>query len=376
MHLVDTTMFFARESGGVKRYLLAKRAWLSRHTGIRHTLLVPDAGDQDDGAGTLTLASPALPFSNGYRLPLDMARWRHRLDSLAPDLIEVGDPYQLAWAALKVGRARDVPVIGFYHSDLVRLIGTRLGGWTAPGLGRYVANLYKRFDLVLAPSRTMVERLYALGIDRVALQPLGVDTALFHPGRRDPGLRRSLGLRDKTRLLLFAGRFAREKNIPVLLDTLHWLGPDYHLLLVGGGGQLRLPPNVTRIPYVGSEDSLARLMASCDAFIHAGDQETFGLVVLEAMACGVPVVGIAAAGVGELVDVTVGMLAPSCHPRLLAEAVAELFERNLQVLGQRCRERAEKYHDWNHAFRILMTHYHHLTGTTIPETEIQLHAAG
>ena len=376
MHLVDTTMFFARESGGVKRYLLAKRDWLSRHTAMRHTLLVPAAADQDDGAGSVSVASPALPFGNGYRLPLDMARWRHHLNSLAPDLIEVGDPYQLAWAALKVGRTRGVPVIGFYHSDLVRLIGTRLGAWSAPGVAHYVADLYKRFDLVLAPSRTMVERLSGLGIERVALQPLGVDTARFHPGHRDPGLRQSLGLSDETRLLLFAGRFAREKNIPVLLDTLQWLGPAYHLLLVGGGGQMRLPPNVTRIPYVGSEDSLARLMASCDAFIHAGDQETFGLVVLEAMACGVPVVGIDAAGVGELVDITVGMLAPSCHPRLLATAVNELFERDLRVLGQCCRERVEKDYGWNRAFHSLMDHYHRLTGFTIPETEIQLHAVG
>ena len=138
MHIVDTTMFFARESGGVKRYLLAKRAWLTRHKGIRHSLLVPAARDQDDGNGALTLASPPLPFSNGYHLPLGMGRWRERLHSLEPDLIEVGDPYQLAWAALKVGRARDVPVIGFYHSDLIRLIGTRLGALTGARIARQI----------------------------------------------------------------------------------------------------------------------------------------------------------------------------------------------------------------------------------------------
>jgi alpha-1,6-mannosyltransferase len=305
-----------------------------------------------------------------------MGRWRERLHSLEPDLIEVGDPYQLAWAALKVGRARDVPVIGFYHSDLIRLIGSRLGGWMAPGVGRYVANLYKRFDLVLAPSQTMVESLRAHGVERVAMQALGVNTQLFHPRYRDPNLRLRLGLSDDTRLLVFAGRFAREKNIPVLLEAMERLGPRYQLLLVGSGGRLRLPANVRRYPYIGSGEALARLMASCDAFVHAGDKETFGLVILEAMACGVPVVGVAAGGVGELVDETVGMPVARSDPKLLAEAVAGLFERDVWQLGQRCRERVEAGYGWDQVLKTLLDSYQLLTGSALPATGMKLRAAG
>jgi alpha-1,6-mannosyltransferase len=239
-----------------------------------------------------------------------------------------------------------------------------------------VATLYKRFDLVLAPSRTMVESLRTLGVERVALQPLGVNTRLFHPRRRDPNLRLTLGLRNDTRLLLFAGRFAREKNIPVLLDALQRLGPRYHLLLVGGGGRLRLPANVTRYPYIGSEDALARLMASCDAFVHAGDKETFGLVILEAMACGVPVVGVAAGGVGELVDETVGMPAARSDPQLLAQAVAALFERDLRLLGQRCRERVEAGYSWDQVLHTLLESYQRLTGSAFPVTGMKLRVSG
>jgi alpha-1,6-mannosyltransferase len=374
MRIVDTTMFFARESGGVKRYLLAKHAWLACHKNICHTLLVPGAADSDDGAGIVTLTSPPLPFGNGYHCPVGMKRWRDRMHDLEPDLIEAGDPYQLAWAALRVGRVRNIPVVGFYHSDLTRLIGARLGGWGAPGVGRYVANLYKRFDLVLAPSEAMIENLRALGVERVALQPLGVNTRIFHPRRRDPNLRIRMGLRDDTRLLLFAGRFAREKNIPVLLEAAQRLGPRYHLLLVGGGGRLRLPANVSRYPYVGSENALARIMASCDAFVHGGDKETFGLVILEAMACGVPVVGIAAGAVGELVDETVGMPVSRSDPQLLTQAIAALFERDLQAVGRRCRERAEAGYNWDKVLRSLLDNYRRLAANAMPLKGMKLRA--
>lgn len=376
VHIVDTTMFFAKESGGVKRYLLAKHAWMTHTNAARHTLLVPHARDRREG-DILSLASPPLPFSNGYRLPLNMPRWRNYLRTLEPDLIEVGDPYQLAWAALSAGSACNVPVVGFYHSDLPRMIGARLGDWSIPLVNRYVAKLYRRFDLVLAPSQTMVENLRIVGVDRVELQPLGVDTQLFHPRQRDPDLRKKLGLSDETRLLIFAGRFAREKNVPVLLDALRRLGPHYHLLLVGSGnGRLELPPNVTHHPFVGSEAALARLMASCEAFVHAGDQETFGLVILEAMACGVPVVGIASGGIGELIDEAVGVLAARSEPKLFAHAIAALFERDLKVLGQRCRQRVEASYSWDQVLRSLMGNYARVTGNTFPYTSTPLRAAG
>jgi alpha-1,6-mannosyltransferase len=183
-----------------------------------------------------------------------------------------------------------------------------------------------------------------------------------------------MGLRDDTRLLLFAGRFAREKNIPVLLEAAQRLGPRYHLLLVGGGGRLRLPANVSRYPYVGSENALARIMASCDAFVHGGDKETFGLVILEAMACGVPVVGIAAGAVGELVDETVGMPVSRSDPQLLTQAIAALFERDLQAVGRRCRERAEAGYNWDKVLRSLLDNYRRLAANAMPLKGMKLRA--
>lgn len=361
MHLLDVTLFYASESGGVKRYLLAKRDWLRRH-GLHHSLLVPGPHDSDDGAGIHTRASPLIPFSGGYRWPRRRRDWAAAMQALAPDLIEAGDPYGLAWTALDAGQRLGVPVVAFYHSDLPRFVGARLGAWSEPALARYVRRLYRGFDLVLAPSRVMADKLRALGVERVEQQPLGVDTAVFAPRRRDPQLRAELGLAPETRLLIYAGRFAREKNLPVLLEALRRLGPGYHLMLVGGGAPLRPQHNVSVYPYLAHPQALARLLASCDALVHAGDQETFGLVVLEAMACGRPVVGVAGGAVAELVDDAVGALARPRDAEALADVIAGLYRRDLDVLGTAARARVERGYSWDRVFGRQVARYGRLLG--------------
>ena len=164
MHLIDTTLFYASESGGVKRYLLAKHAWLRQHTVLRHSVLVPGPCDGDDGDGIFSLASPVIPFTGGYRWPWKLKKWARQLEGMAPDLIETGDPYGLAWTALDVGQRLRVPVVGFYHSDLQRFAGARLGDWCEPAVGQYVRRLYGEFKRVLAPSRIMADKLRALGV--------------------------------------------------------------------------------------------------------------------------------------------------------------------------------------------------------------------
>jgi len=256
MHLLDITMFYASESGGVKRYLSAKRDWLRRHTSVRHSLLVPAETDSDDGAGILTCASPAIPFTGGYHWPLRRERFMQRIVDLCPDVIESGDPYGLAWTALEAGQRLGVPVVGFYHSDLARLVSRRVGAWCEPAAARYVQRLYRRFDLVLAPSRIMADKLRAFGVSRVEQQNLGVDIHLFNPRWRDESLRGELGLPRETRLLIYAGRIAREKNLPVLMEAMQGLGPRYHLLVVGGGARPRPLPNVTFYPYLAEAREL------------------------------------------------------------------------------------------------------------------------
>ena len=369
-HLVDTTMLFAPKSGGVKRYLLAKRAWMAQlRPEMRHTLMVPGAITRGRGPGVVTQAAVRLPFGDGYRWPTSTKRWADALVALRPTIMEAGDPYAPGRAALDAGERLGVPVVGFCHSDPAALAALHLGEWAEPPVRRRWARLFRRFDQVVAPSRHIAERLAYAGVPNVRVQGLGVDTDLFNPGCADPQrLRRQLGLKPSTRLLVFAGRPAREKNIDVLLDAVARLGSDYHLLLIAAGASARPQSNATCLGYQSDPRDVARLLASCDAFVHANHQEPFGLVALEAMACGLPMVGIASGGIAEIVDESVGQLAARATPQAFAEAVEALFRRDLPAIAAAARARAVARHGWRATFEGLADLYDDLTGR--PSAEI------
>jgi alpha-1,6-mannosyltransferase len=184
MHLLDTTLFYSPTSGGVKRYLSAKHAWLAAHTSWEHTIVVPGARTHVERGGVCTLAGYPVPGTFNYRLPLNPRRWSDLMHALEPTLIEAGDAFHPAWCARRVARRRGIPLAGFYHSNLPQIIGRRFGGaLTEPGLGRYVRWLYEGFDVVFAPSRLMCAYLNDIGVQHTMLQPLGVDAEVFHPRR-------------------------------------------------------------------------------------------------------------------------------------------------------------------------------------------------
>jgi alpha-1,6-mannosyltransferase len=348
MHLVDTTLFYSPTSGGVRRYLNAKHSWYVRNS-APHTLLVPGQTTAIRSGEVSTIKGTVVPGTFNYRLPLGYYHWARLLDQLQPDIIEAGDAFHPAWAALRVARQRDIPAVAFFHSHLPRLVGMRAGALAGRLAGQYLRRLYERFDMVCAPSRIMCDYLKSLGLSRVMLQPLGVDVDVFHPDRRTHTLRGALGLPERVRLLAYAGRFSAEKNLPVLLSAFARLGPDYHLLLIGGGEHRQPARNVTTIPYRRDSAELATLLASVDALAHAGSAETFGLVVLEAMACGRPVVGVRAAAVAELVDERVGVTATRASGRLFAQAIRDLYDRDVEALGSAARAKVLDQYSWDRA---------------------------
>ncbi|WP_110635958.1 glycosyltransferase family 1 protein [Pseudomonas sp. CC120222-01a] len=361
VHIADITMFYAPASGGVRTYLDAKHHRLDALPGVRHSLLIPGPS-ASHADGIYQVPAPPLPFGKGYRFPVRLAPWCNVLRRLKPDLIEVGDPYLTAWAALEARRKLDVPVIGFYHSDLPLLVSNRMGNWFTPNVEAYVSKLYGNFDRVLAPSLVMADKLRRLDVRDVHVQRLGVDLQTFHPGHCDPHLRAQLGIADTSRLLIYAGRGSREKNLPVLLECMQHLGQPYHLLLVGSNMPASVPGNVSVIDQFRPPQEVARLMASADLLVHAGDQETFGLVILEAMASATPVVAVRAGAFGEIVNEHCGRLCRPNDSQAMALAVREAFETGVRKLGAQARLHVEQHYSWDNVVAGLLQHYQAVLG--------------
>lgn len=362
-HLLDASMFWG-PSGGVRRVLSTRHAALGLN-GWRHTVMAPGAR----GAGHIDCGGLPLPRSGGYRLPLGRNRLARLIEAAQPDIIEVADPYTMAWAALQAGQRLGVPTLAFCHSNLSALaarwvggeqgLGTRHGLWAARRAQAYLVDLYAGFDLVLAPSRGMARRLQQWGLRHVQIQPLGVDCDVFTPSAANPLWRRQieqhLGVDAGTRLVLYTGRFAAEKNLQLLAQAVDLLGPGHLLLAVGCGPH---PPRGSRVrvmPPMTDCHRLARLLANCDAYAHAGDQETFGLGALEAMACGVPVVLSASDGLGELAEAG-GLSVPGRRPPDWADTLAFALGTDQTELCKAGLAHA-RAHDWSRVIEQMMQRY-------------------
>lgn len=362
--LVDTTMLYAPRSGGVKRYLLSKKAWLeAERPGVAHSLVVPGAHHRAGDDGIVQLHATKLPFGDGYRWPTSVRRWGAWVASLNPSLIEAGDPYTPGQGALEAGQRAGCPVVGFCHSDPAGLAALHFGEWAKKPVEKRWARLFGQFDRVISPSRYIARRLEEAGIKDIVIQPLGVEVDTFRPDRRDRDwLLKKLNLPASARLLCFAGRPAREKNIGVLIEAVQRLGAPYHLVLVGAGAGLPAEDRVISLPYEANPKAVARIIASCDAFVHANDKEPFGLIVLEAMACGRPVVGVNAGGVKETVDDSVGQLAKSADPVHYAAAIEALFARDIEAIGAAARIKAVERFSWGRVFEDLCMTYADVSG--------------
>jgi alpha-1,6-mannosyltransferase len=317
-----------------------------------------------------------MPGSGGYRFSWQRRACAAQIERLEPSVIEVGDPYRLAWSALDAGQRLGVPVIATCHSNVPLLVRSVAGEWAGRVADRYLRHVYGAMDLVLAPSRWMVRQLRDAGVDRVVHQPLGIDCSVFQPQRIDRRWREAAGISPAARVLVYAGRFAPEKNLDLLVGAVELLGPPYVLVLIGAGPCTpHASARVRVLPYQRSEFMLSGALAAADAFVHAGDQETFGLALLEAMASGTPVVARAAAGLSELLttDACVGVRQSTATA--FAEAIRSLESRDLPAMRSAARRHALHY-DANRVFARLFSRYAVIADSRSPAIRLQPEFAG
>ncbi|MBV9658189.1 MAG: glycosyltransferase [Verrucomicrobia bacterium] len=399
MKICDLTQFYSPVSGGVKRYIAEKVAYLRQHgaPGDRHVLVVPGERttlEEGERSRVYHIRSPLVSRTAQYRMLLNLRAVERILESERPDLIESNDPYQLAWKALASGRALGIPVVGFYHSHFaeanvrtaMKYFGQAVTEMMMEITRRYVRYVYNQCARTFVPSAPLAAVLREWGVENVSTVDLGVDAETFRPeenSAESDATRAALGLpaRGTAVILLYVGRLSPEKNVTTLFDAFDQLrsGSQFstlnsqsfpcHLLIVGDGQQRALlqalqarhPRAVTWQPYCADKHELARLYRAADLFVHPGVQETFGLVTLEAQACGTPVVGIRGSYMDRIVlgDLLVHW-AEKNTPAALATAIAGLARRgpaDLRALGLGTSAPVRKRYAWQHAFDRLFAAY-------------------
>ena len=336
MRLTLITETYAPQVNGVSRTL----GQLVRHmveAGDDVQVVHPDYGQTSDDARHVTVRSVSLPWYKDVRLPVPPFRSvMRRIDAFRPDVVHIATEATLGLRALLHARGRRYPVVSSFHTNWDHYSHHYRIGFARALIWRYLRWFHARTLETYVPSRPTIADLEARGFDRLVLWPRGVDGRLFRPDR--PGreaVRRANGFTPEDVVIGHVSRLAPEKNVGYLADALAIVGearPSARFLFVGDGPERaglerRMGPNARFAGYRSGED-LADHYAAADLFAFASLTETFGNVVLEAMASGLPVVAVRAGGVGDIVrnGGTGLLIEPGDPPSRFAEALIRLVD--------------------------------------------------
>lgn len=315
------------------------------------------APEEYAGARVIGTSGISAPFYPELKLSVAGPRIWRNLQRFRPDIVHVLNPFVLGPFGLWFARRMRAPVVASFHTDVARYAHHYGLGLFSPIVWNYMRFLHNQADVNLCPSTAVRSDLIQHGFRRVRWWHRGIDTEQFHPGPRDPELRARLtdGNPDDF-LILNVGRQAPEKNLDQLRDAI-FPRSGVRLALVGGGpGHESLKSHFAGTPtvfpgYLKGEE-LVNAYRAADAFIFPSTTETFGLVALEAMACGVPVI---AARSGGILDTVVhgmnGLLFDPHAPHEIGEHVNML--RNNPQMYQELADNALN-HARNRSWRATM----------------------
>jgi len=368
-----TQSYSPHGGGGISTYLRRKRDHVLAQTPHRLIQIVPGPEDRVTENGRhvfVEIGAPRVPGSPNYRFILRTGAVQAVLERFRPDLIESLCPWVLPWSAIHHRRAHpEVALVAGYRTDFPnahihrvgqRLFGERFADFARDLAYRYARKLYREFDWVYTLGEAQRRQLAGLGLANTRVMPLGADPALFHPGKRDPGYRASLGLGGEGPLLVYAGRIDNEKRADTLVAMFRELPPEFGaaMVMIGDGKLREKLIEETRglaIAWPGFEEDrpgLARALASSDIYVSAMADETFGISVIEAQAAGLPVVGVASGAMPDRVPAGLGYLGPVGDAAAMAANVLRVWRDGPAKIGALARAHAERF-DWRFTFERL-----------------------
>ena len=350
--LIDCNNFYSPSGGGVRRYHLQKLDYFSQQDDVMYIHVQPGAeyNVEEINETTFIVTIPAfkIPGEWDYRYSIRSKHLKRVFKTYKPDAIEIGSPYFMPWLvknAIK-GLEKRPKLIGFWHSDFpityMRRSALKYGegfanfieeiGW------KYARRAFKGMDKIYVPSRLVEKRLHENKLTNTQYMPLGVNTELFNPNKKDLELIENLKAGEPNRLtVFFPHRFSDEKGLKLTLSIYpklcEKLDVEPAFIFAGTGPDLNLVekatkehPHIRFLGFVKSDDEMARWNASCEMGLALSGWETFGLSILEAMASGQILVGAnSGAALEHITESDCGLSIDHQSEEELLEAILRLY---------------------------------------------------
>lgn len=323
----------------------------------------PDGGLREYcGAEIYGVSAFDFPLYPELKVALPRPSIGSALEQFKPDLVHIVNPAILGMAGLYYAKKMNYPLMASYHTHLPQYLQHYGLGFLEGVMWELVKNTHNQAALNLCTSTAMIEELRSHGVERLDLWQRGVDTVQFRPSFRSDTMRSQLSQgHPEDKLFLYVGRLSAEKEIQQILPILQAI-PNSRLALVGNGPyrqeleRIFAGTNTNFVGYLRGDD-LAAAFASSDAFLFPSRTETLGLVLLEAMAAGCPVVAANAGGIPDIVTNGVNgyLFEPSDRDGLI-KATQNLLQSPNAALREQARLEAEKW-GWDAATRQLQSYY-------------------
>ncbi|MEH2350724.1 MAG: glycosyltransferase family 1 protein [Nostoc sp.] len=337
-----------------------------QRSGNQVLVIAPDGGiTEHKGAKVYGITGFPLPLYPELTMALPRPAIGYVLEEFNPDVIHVVNPAVLGLAGIFYSKILKIPLVASYHTHLPQYLQHYGLGMLEGFLWELLKGAHNQAALNLCTSTVMVEELTAHGIERVDLWQRGVDTELFHPDLANVEMRSRLSQNHpESPLLLYVGRLSAEKEIERIKPILEAI-PEARLALVGDGPHRQAlekhfaGTNTYFVGYLMGQE-LGSAFASADAFIFPSRTETLGLVLLEAMAAGCPVVAARSGGIPDIVTDGVNgyLFEPTANVQGALAATVRLLEQKEQrdIMRQNARQEAESW-GWAAATRQLQDYY-------------------
>ncbi|MDZ5710948.1 glycosyltransferase family 4 protein [Jeotgalibacillus haloalkalitolerans] len=365
MRIAMITETFLPSTDGVVTRLCASIRWL-RSEGHEVMVIAPDHGIKEY-EGAIVAGIPAYNFflyKEDRKFSFYSKKVKKYLKTFNPDIVHAVNPSFLGVTGIYYAKRLKLPLMASYHTHVPKYADYYNFSYLKPAMWTYFKTLHNRASLNLCTSNTVLGELREKGFRNVHLWKRGVDTKQFHPGFYSEEMRERLtgGKTDKT-LLIFVSRLAAEKEIervkPLLTQS-----DDYCLAIVGDGPNretLEKEFAGTNTIFTGfmHGEELAQAYASSDVFVFPSTTETLGLVLMEAMASGLPVLAAKSGPTAEQVaDGETGVLFDPADPAHILRAAAQLKIKEVRAkMGQRAHEEIQSV-GWDESAAQLMDYYY------------------